>query len=150
MRDLVDVLEWYVVHYDPSCLVSNSREARQALEILPQLRDEYPRYMWPEIISVKFTQLPDRCYLEITTTERVNDYLVDETTKRTDLAFIAGGTGSDDRFFSPTNPIIENAHRFVSDFDEISIINCTDLFTPEAARRLDDCWREYGRTPSSA
>jgi len=93
MRDLVDVLEWYVVHYDPSCLVSNSREARQALEILPQLRDEYPRYMWPEIISVKFTQLPDRCYLEITTTERVNDYLVDETTKRTDLAFIAGGTG---------------------------------------------------------
>jgi hypothetical protein len=27
MRDLIDVLEWYVVNYDPSCLVPGSREA---------------------------------------------------------------------------------------------------------------------------
>jgi len=147
MRDLIDVLEWYVVNYDPSCLVPGSREARQTLEILPQLRDKYPLYLRPEIISAKFTQSADRCHLEITTTEQVNDDLLDETTKRTDLAFIAGGTGSDDRFFSPTSPITENAHRFVSDFDEISIINCTDLFTPEAARRIDDYWREHGHTP---
>jgi hypothetical protein len=150
MRDLVDVLEWYVVNYDPSCLVPDSREARQALEILPQLRDRYPRYLRPAIISVKFTQSTDRCYVEITTTERKDDYLMDETTKRTDLAFIAGGTGSDDRFFSPASPITENAHRFVSSFDEISIINCTDLFTPEAARRIDDYWRKYGRAPDPA
>jgi hypothetical protein len=26
--DLIDVLEWYVVNYDPSCLVPGSREAR--------------------------------------------------------------------------------------------------------------------------
>ena len=147
MRDLIDVLEWYVVHHDPSCLVTGGQQARQSLEILPQLRGKYPRYLRPEIISAKFTQSADRCYLEITTADRVSDYLVDETSKRTDLAFIAGGTGSDDRFFSPRSPIIENAHRFVSNFDEISIINCTNLFTPEAARGIDEYWREHGDTP---
>jgi hypothetical protein len=30
------------------------------------------------------------------------------------------------------------------------MINCTDLFTPESARRIDDYWREYGRTPNPA
>ena len=124
-----------------------AKRPRQSLEILPQLRGKYPRYLRSEIISAKFTQSADRCCLEITTADRVSDYLVDETSKRTDLAFIAGGTGSDDRFFSPRSPIIENAHRFVSNFDEISIINCTNLFTPEAARGIDEYWREHGRTP---
>ena len=34
MRDLIDVLEWYVVHHDPSCQVAGGPEARQSLEIL--------------------------------------------------------------------------------------------------------------------
>ena len=86
MRDLIDVLEWYVVHHDPNCLVTGGQQARQSLEILPQLRGKYSRYLRPEIISAKFTQSADRCYLEITTADRVSDYLVDETSKRTDLA----------------------------------------------------------------
>src|SRR5437763_434151 len=56
MRDLIDVLEWYVVHYDPSCHVMSGPTARQTLEILPQLREKYPRYLRPEIISVRFVQ----------------------------------------------------------------------------------------------
>src|SRR5438874_1916748 len=32
MRDLIDVLEWYVVHHDPSCRVGGGQEARQSLE----------------------------------------------------------------------------------------------------------------------
>jgi hypothetical protein len=144
MRDLIDVLEWYVVHYDPSCQVAGGPVARQSLEILPQLLLKYSRYLRPEITAVRFVQSQDRCYLEITTADRVNDYLVDETSKRADLAFISGGSGDDDPFFSPGRSITENAHRFVSDFDVVSIINCTDLFTHEAATRIDAHWQQYG------
>jgi Domain of unknown function (DUF4145) len=147
MRDLVDVLEWYVANYDPICLVPEDRQTRQALEILPHLKSKYPRYLRPEIISVRFIQSDDRCHLEVTTVDHVGESLLDETSKRTDLAFIAGGAGADDRFFSPMRPITENAHRFVAEFDEISIINCTDLFSEDAAMRIDEFWREHGRTP---
>lgn len=148
MRDLIDVLEWYVVHHDPSAQVAGSSATRQALEILPQLRQKYPRYLRTEITSVRFVQSQERCYLEITTADQVAGYLVDETSKRTDLAFIAGGSGNGDAFFSPTRSTIENAHRFVSDFDVVSIINCTDLFRggdphrrPVAAPRSCLGWR---------
>jgi hypothetical protein len=73
-RDLIDVLEWYVVHHDPNCRVGGGQEARWFLEILPQLRAQYPRYLRAEITSVRFVQSQDRCYLEITTAEKVNDY----------------------------------------------------------------------------
>jgi hypothetical protein len=144
MRDLIDVLEWYVVHHDPCCQVTGGPATRQSLEILPQLREKYPLYLRPEIKSVRFVQSQDRCYLEITTADPVNDYLVDETSKRTDLAFISNGSGDDDPFFSSVRSITENAHRFVSDFDVVSIINCTDLFTHEAATRIDAHWQQCG------
>lgn len=144
MRDLIDVLEWYVVNHDPSCRLTVAAPARQCLEILPQLQEKYPRYMRPEITSVKFVQSQDRCYLEITTADSVNDYLVDETSKRTDLAFISNGSGEDNPLFTPVRSVTENAHRFVSDFDVLSIINCTDLFTHEAATRIDADWQRFG------
>jgi len=143
MRDLIDVLEWYVVNHDPSCHLPRGPAARQALEILPQLREKYPHYLRPEIISVRFVQSQDRCYLETTTADKIND-LVDETSKRTDLAFISSGSGDDGPFFSPARSITENGHRFVSEFDVVSIINCTDLFTHEAATRIDANWQQYG------
>jgi Domain of unknown function (DUF4145) len=99
MRDLIDVLEWYVVHHDPSCRISGGREPTQSLEILPQLLERYPRYLRRELTSVKFVQSQDCCYLELTTAERVNEYLVDETSKRTDLAFISNDSGIDDPSF---------------------------------------------------
>lgn len=150
MRDLIDVLEWYVSHYDPSCRVPGSHEARQALEILTQLKEKYPRYMRPEIISVRFVQSLNRCYLEITALERVNDYLVDETTRRSDLAFVSSDTASDELLFSPRRPISENVQRLLTNFDEISIINCTDLFTQEAATEIDDHCRQHGSMPNSS
>lgn len=145
MRDLIDVLDWYVTHHDPSRQMGSAPAARPSLEILPQLREKYPRFLRPEITSVRLVQSQDRCYLEITTAERLNEHLVDETSKRTDLAFIADGPPhADSRFFSPARSITENAHRFIADFDEVSIINCTDLFTNEAALEIDARWRERG------
>jgi hypothetical protein len=148
MRDLVDVLDWYVVNYDGDSPQSSKCETRHSLEILPQLKDKYPNYLCPEITSVKFIQSVDRCYLEITTAEPVSDYLRDEISKRTDLAFISGGD-EDDPLFRPSSSITENAHRFVSDFDLVSIINCTDLFTEDSAIRINDFWQKFGRVPES-
>jgi hypothetical protein len=144
MRDLIDVLEWYVVHHDPGCQITVGQASRQALEILPQLRAKYPRYLRPNITSVRFVQSQDRCYLEITTDERIREDLMDETSKRTDLAFISNSSRDDDVMFNPARSITENASRFVSDFDVVGIINCTDLFTHEAAMRIDAHWQKYG------
>ena len=143
MRDLIDVLEWYVVHHDPSCQVVGGPRDRQSLEILSQLREKSPRYLRPAITSVRFIQSRNRCHLEITTADPANDYLVDETSKRTDLAFISGGSG-DERVLQPRKIDHREPHRFVSDFDVVSIINCTELFTHEAATRIDAHWRQYG------
>jgi len=150
MRDLIDVLEWYVVHHEPSCQVAGDQFARQSLEIFPQLLEKYPHYLRPEITSVRFVQSADRCWLEVTTAAKLNDYLVDEMSKRTDLAFISSGSVDDDVFFGPARSITENAHRFISEFDVVSIINCTDLFTHEAATRIDAHWRQYGVVSESA
>lgn len=147
MRDLIDVLEWYVVHRQPSYRAVGDHETRRGLEILPELREKYPRYLRPDITSVSFVQSQDQCYLEITTADRVNDSLTDETTRRTDLAFIANSGGGGDPFFSPARSITENAHRFLTEFDAVSIINCTDLFTHEAAMRIDAHWRQHKVIP---
>ncbi len=146
MRDLIDVLEWYVVHHDPACRVSVSHDARPSLEILPQLREKYTPWLRPEITSVRFIQSAERCHLEITTREGERDDLMDENSKRIGLTFISGSEGSE-RYFSTSRSLIENAHRFVSEFDPVSIINCTDLFTNEAATWIDTQWREYGSIP---
>lgn len=121
--------------HDNAYQVVGNPSARQSIEILPQLREKYPQYLRPEIIFVQFVQSHDRCYLEITTASQVGDYLVDEMSKRTDLAFVSDGSGV---FFSPSSPVTENIRRFFLEFDEMSIINCTDLFTNEAATRINE------------
>lgn len=145
MGNLIDVLEWYVLHGGTTNHESNDGLIRPSLEILPLLRSRYSQFLRPEIISVQFIQSQERCYLEITTADHCNNYLVDEISKRTDLAFISGGCATDGRLFSPLNSIDENARRFVTDFDVVSIINCTDLFTSDAANRIDDHWRQHGK-----
>jgi len=43
--------------------------------------------------------------------------------------------------------IAENVSRFISEFDELSIINYTDLFTNEAATRMGEYSRRHGVCP---
>jgi hypothetical protein len=104
----------------------------ESLEILPRLRERYPRYIRPEITSVRFGQTQDRCYLEVHTAETVGGYLRNEAMTRKDLGFVSADVGDDRPFFDPAESVEENARRFITEFDEISIVNCTDLFTPDA------------------
>jgi len=145
LRDVVYVTEWYVSCYDLSR--TPRPENAQVIEILPQLKAQYADYLRPNIVSVKFGQTKDKCYLEIATAELVAGYLQDETIRRTDLGFITD-SGQDDLFFKPIASTTENARKFVSEFDEISIINCTDLFTHDAATAIYEYWNEHGSTPS--
>ena len=78
---------------------------------------------------MEFGQTKVRCYLEITKAKTAAGYLHDEIITRTDLGFITDGDDEEFLFFSPENELSENIDKFLNDFDEISIINCTDLFT---------------------
>jgi len=144
---IVFVAEWYVTKYD---LYNPSRfETSQSAEILPQLKELYPNYLHPDITSVKFGQTKDRCYLEIATKKVVGGYLLDELIERKDLGFVCNGDmdGEDSLFFNPKNDLTENAIKFVNELDEISIINCTDLFTEESSTMIYEYWNKNGVCP---
>lgn len=140
MADLLDVLEWYVT--TPRSAVSMTTEARESIEILSELRKRYPQYLREELISVKFVQSANRCYLETTTLNVVADYLRDEMTKRDDLGFITDGDHGEKLYFDPQRSISENVHRFIFEFDEISIVNCTDLFRADLPNEIYAAWQE--------
>lgn len=147
MNDLVDVLDWYVINYDSSAIQTKSTfESQESIEILHQLKSKFPHYIRPGIASVRFSQTQDRCFLEVHTADLDGGYLQNEAIKRDDLAFITDEGGADSLFFDPSRAISANAQRFVAEFDELSIINCTDLFTEEATM-IYDHWRRYGQLP---
>jgi serine/threonine protein kinase len=105
---------------------------RQSVSILGDLRAKFPDHLRPEITDVLFGQTTDRCYLEVRKARTVAGYLVDEDIKRTDLAFISGEQ-DDEFYFNPSRSIAFNIYRFVNELGGVGIINCTDLFTDEAA-----------------
>jgi len=45
--------------------------------------------------------------------------------------------------------LTENVHKFVHEFDEVSIVNCTNLFTEEAATRVFDEWKRHAKSPDA-
>ncbi len=144
LRVTISVVQWYVSH----CALSDTSgpENAQTIEVLARLKAYYANYLRPNIVSVKIGQTKDRCYLEITTRDS-SGILYDETIKRTDLGFIIEGN-YDNLFFKPTRNVNANAKKFIDEFNEIGIINCTDLFTEQAATMIYKYWEEHGKTPS--
>lgn len=128
--DTVYLVNWYISQLDKS--KDNSPE-NVSIEIFSQLKIKYPNYLRPEITSVKFCQTTDRCYLEMST-----KLIHDEVIRRTDLGFIS--EKYDDLYFDPEKNISDNAEKFIKEFDEISIINCTELFTEQAGTMLYENW----------
>lgn len=105
MRDLLDVLDWYAINFDAATGTVGTQTPSDAVEILPDLKKKYPKYLRPEITSVKFAQSNGRCYLEMTTAELVSGYLRNETTRREDLAFITSGVESHSPSSTLQNPL---------------------------------------------
>lgn len=117
------------------CKISDSVLLNQ-VEVLPQLKQYYSKYLKPDIASVAIVQLSDVCFLEIT---RRNYYpgLRDEIIERVDLATVA------DEMFSPQNSINENTRRFLDVLDAYDLIMITPLFTEEGCKQIAYEW-EHG------
>ncbi len=107
----------------------------RSVEILPGLRTRYGDALRPDITSVKIVQVRDVCFLE--TVRQTMPQHRDEIVERTDLSFISDGSQP---MFPVERPAEENATRFLADMDGYGIINCTNLFTEEAARRIAAEW----------
>lgn len=107
--------------------------ANCGVEILPDLKKKYPRYLKPDFHSIKITHSDGVVYLE--SVRYRSSGLLDEVVERTDLGFISDGDG--DMFLASRNPS-DNARIFVHQLEEYSMIHCTDLFTQEACAEIVD------------
>lgn len=127
-------------------------EKFQTVQLLPALRNRYTTELKKNILSVRFYQTEKACYLEITEDKNPdalnrepNELIagsysgVDFITTRTSLAFIAGdllNEGEARCFFQPSVPVLGNAYSFLMDYDDNSMLNCTDLFSKEGADEI--------------
>ncbi len=107
-------------------------------DILPELKEKYSQWLRPEIISVRIIQKNRTVLLEIAT-KMEHKSLADEEIKRTDLGFIAEDT--DNPLFPSERTAQENAEYFVNQFDPYSIMMCTDLFTAEGCKEVNELYK---------
>jgi len=108
-----------------------------AESIFRELTSKYKAWLKPTIVDVRIVQTQERVWLEITEEEEVAGHLVDQTIKRTDLAFCSGND-SKGRYFSPNDPVSMNAARFVEAWEPYSIVMTTDLFHHDACVEIDN------------
>ncbi|NRN28636.1 GIY-YIG nuclease family protein [Photorhabdus heterorhabditis] len=108
-----------------------------SISIFHQLKSKYGSWIDPKLIDIRIIQTSDIVWLETTIEKEIGSYLRDLFIHRSDLGFIIDDK---DLFFSPDSNIIENARRFIDEFDVISIINTTDIFHSEAC---SDIYKKY-------
>ena len=131
--------------------VNELGEKYQAVQILPELQQDYQTQLRPEIISVRIYQTEKDCYLETTIDENREkgfdpeyknpeisgeEYsMVNFRIHRESLALISldGETS-----FSPADPVVENATNFLCDMDDYSLSICTFLFTDAATKEISE------------
>ena len=108
----------------------------QSVEIMSLLWDRYGGFLRSDLAGVRILHKNGNCYLEITTRRGEGEtHEQDEVVERVNLSAI----DADNRF--PTFPghvsAFVTARKFVEEFSEYSIINCTSLFRPEIAEWID-------------
>ena len=107
-----------------------------AISIYKELCEKYHTWLKPTIVDVRIVQTQERVWLEITVEKMITWDLVDQAISRSDLAF-CGRLGDDLGFFPPSNPVNENATKFVDTWDPYSIVHTTDLFHSDACTFID-------------
>lgn len=113
--------------------VKKFAEQYVAEDVTQRLREKYPEYLRPDIVSVRIVQIPGRVWLEITSETEIAGYLVNQIIQCTDLAFIVD---TDEAFFKSEDDVSFNANKLVNDYDVYSIIMTTDLFHDEACQKI--------------
>lgn len=104
-------------------VVASVEESRN---VISELDAQHPSSLRPSIRGISFVHYENVAYLKT----------VDDkgTVELEDTSFIS--EGASELFFSPSNSAEENARLLVEKFDPYSIINCFDLFTSDAAKRV--------------
>lgn len=100
----------------------------ESFEMLPMLCEQYASYMDSSIVSVRIAHRDSAVYLK---TIR-HDFDDAENVRMDDLDFITFEDGS----FSPAQHPDFNARVFLT-LCEVSLANCSDLFTDSAVREIE-------------
>ena len=126
--------------------ISKNFQVNQAdiseISIFGGLKHKYPNWLKPDIIEIKIANTHDICFLE--TVRRPHSTYSDEIIEKIDLSFII--KDEDELFFPATNSVEENADLFVNEFDEISIIHCTNIFTESAISEIAKNWNSKSKS----
>lgn len=115
-----------------------------SINIYDGLNLKYREYLKPEIVSISIIQTADDVYLESVEIKMVGGGLENQTIKRINLDFITDGDMDDELCFEPNNSIENNARKFIDEFTPYSIISTTDLFTDEAADKINKKYNTFG------
>lgn len=111
-----------------------SKNEKQTLELLPEMKKRWGSDLNPSLQSIKFSQTETEAVVELTFR---NDQGI-AVTETTNLGFITEGLEEDDLVFKPENDVVDNARSFV-ELDGYSIINCVGhLLHKEAEERIND------------
>lgn len=115
-----------------------------SINIYDSLNLKYGEYLKPEIVSISIIQTAYDVYLESVEIKVVDGGLDKQTIKRINLDFITDGDMDDELCFDPNNSIENNARKFIDEFTPYSIISTTDLFTDEAADKINKKYNTFG------
>lgn len=118
----------------------------ESVELIDSLRIKYKEYLKPSFTSILLYQTEDDVRLQTREIELIAGELEKETVRDMTLNFIIDDDGYDEEtgeqgevemFFSPDNSIEVNVDRLLNEYSPYSIIMTLDLFTDEAADKID-------------
>ena len=121
--------------------------AIQSVELIDSLSIKYKKYLKPSFTSIALYQTKEVVGLQTREVEIISGGLEKETVRDITLDFISDSCEEDEEielFFSPDNPIEVNVDRLLNDYSPYSIIITLDLFTDEAANKINKKWNTFG------
>ena len=126
--------------------INELNEEYKAVQLLPELKKQYPTQLREEIVSVRLYQTDMACFLEITNLyppnfkEREMNEMIEGDysrksyiSERTSLSFASDEDGV---FFKPSATALENAYIFLEEYDDRSKLETTNLFSEEGSKDL--------------
>jgi len=112
---------------DPDAYGAAIAAVKESRNCLEALGNKYPACLDPKIVHIGFVHFDESVYLKTV--------YADGEVALTDTEFIAG-PDMEGNLFSRTHSPDKNADLLEQQFDPVSIINCFELFTKLAAKRI--------------
>lgn len=130
----------------------------QTIECIEQLKQKYPHYIKPELISVALKQTSNDVCIDTIESVVLNNGFEKQTHRSTNLNFITDGAYLDDErndvapLFSPSSSIELNVKILLEDLCPVSMINTIAIFHDKAIKEISEfnsCISESRDSPSA-